>query len=92
LLAEVLTVLSPVPASEGSGDKLRLAYFALVFSGSLVILPWTGLRARATLGGTVPVHLYVREAMIYGAVMLLAPGTSCWLVAEWSRQFERSVT
>jgi hypothetical protein len=86
LLAEVLTVLSPT--GEGRGDTLRLAYFALVFVGSLAILLRVGLLARGTLGGRVPVHLYMREAAIYGALMLLALGTSCWLVAEWSRQLE----
>ncbi|HVF99626.1 MAG TPA: hypothetical protein VND68_07295 [Chloroflexia bacterium] len=91
LLAEVLTVLSPIPGDAGSGDMFRLAYFALVFVGSLAILLRVGLLARDTLGGRVPLHLYMREALIYGTVMLIVLGTSCWLVSEWSRQLERGV-
>jgi hypothetical protein len=89
LLAELLTVMSPATSSTGSGDTSRLAYFALVFVGSLAILLRIGLLARDTMAGRVPVHLYMREAVIYGVVMLLALGTSCWLVSEWSRQLER---
>ena len=90
-LSQLVTVMSPDSGGARTGDTLRLAYFALVFAGSLAILLRVGLLARDTLGGRVPVHLYLREAAIYGAVMLLALGTSCWLVAEWSRQIERGI-
>lgn len=90
-LSQLLTVMSPAAGGMASGDTLRLVYFALVFVGSLAILLRVGLLARDTVGGRRPVHLYMREAMIYGTVMLIALGTSCWLVAEWSRQLERGV-
>lgn len=88
-LSQLLTLMSPAAGSEGSDDTLRLAYFALVFVGSLAILLRVGLLARDTVGGRRPVHLYMREAAIYGAVMLLVLGMSCWLVSEWARQLER---
>ncbi|HEX8222144.1 MAG TPA: hypothetical protein VF914_23360 [Chloroflexia bacterium] len=87
-LSQLVTVMSPDSGGARTGDTLRLAYFALVFAGSLAILLRVGLLARDTVGGTTPVHLYMREAAIYGAVLLFALGTSCWLVSEWARQLE----
>ena len=89
LLSEALTVMSPASGSGGSGDTLRLGYFALVLVGSLAILVRVGLLARDAMGGRVPVYVYTREAVIYGVVMLIALGTSCWLVSEWARQLGR---
>lgn len=89
LLSALPALMSLGTGGAGSGDTWRLVYFALVFVGSLAILLRVGLLARATLDGTVPPHLYMLEAVIYGVVMLLALGTSCWLVSEWARQLER---
>lgn len=89
LLSQFFTLISPSPSEAGAGNIFRLGYFALMFFGSLAILIRVGLLARTAMGGTAPVHSYMREAAVYGVIMLVALGTSCWLVAEWARQIGR---
>ena len=85
MLLSVFVTPSGPTGEGGSGDILRLAYFALMFLGSLAILIRVASIGSETMRGKAPVHLYMREAAIYGAVMLAAVGTSCWLISEWSR-------
>ena len=86
MLSDFLTLVSPLPDEARNGNALRLGYFALMFFGGLAILVRLVLLTLGAMGGRATVDRYMREAVIYGSVMLLALGTSCWLVAEWARQ------